>query len=333
MANCRIFCTNKSPRIACALLWLAFSGSLRPADLCNNAVFLGFDSRLSVRPAGRLPAGNDTVLAFELFAGKPTIAFDRELIFLDNRQALHLPTPFRVTGLLADGLPTPVATAADGIYQFGPSGWEPSHRFPAALAGSLHNSGAVLPLATISDTRATGFLAFRSVDSSYPIARVEGPLHALSWNTGGLAAIVGSSLVTWKAGGNELRTLRTDPELAEARDVCFLSANRALVSTKRRVYLVTADGALVVFGMPGLCRSYGGSLYVLDTVNRMIWLVGGSDRIGGALDDRQHALELLAKSGESSSEKDPPFLEAARILGCEEARRQKSIQPQRGSKK
>lgn len=284
--------------------------------------FLGFDSRLSVRPAGRLPDGGDTPLAFEIVGGKPAVAFARELVILDGKQDLRLPLPFQATGILADGSATLIATSAGGVFEFGPSGWVRTDRFPAALAASLHNSGAPLPLVTLWDARTTGFLAFQTSASSFPIARIEGQLHAVSWNAGGLAAIVGDSLVIWRAGGNELRTLRTDTALAESRDICLLGEGRALVSARRGVYLVTAGNTLPVLGAPAWCRYSGGRLYVLDAVNRMVWAVSGEERIGQPVADREYALKLLAEAAGGSSGKDAKYLEASRILGCQEARRQ-----------
>ena len=219
-----------------AILWLVLTASLLGDEVCRDTAFLGFDSRLSVRPAGRLPDGGDTPLAFEIVGGKPAVAFARELVILDGKQDLRLPLPFQATGILADGSATLIATSAGGVFEFGPSGWVRTDRFPAALAASLHNSGAPLPLVTLWDARTTGFLAFQTSASSFPIARIEGQLHAVSWNAGGLAAIVGDSLVIWRAGGNELRTLRTDTALAESRDICLLGEGRALVSARRGVY-------------------------------------------------------------------------------------------------
>jgi hypothetical protein len=291
---------------------------------------LGFDSRLQVLQGERLPVGAEPIADFQIVDGSPTLVAGRELVIFDKEQVLRLQTPFQAAGIVSNGSPDLVVMEAKQFYQYGSAGWAPSKRLPAVLAGSIHNSGAPLPLLTITDADTTGFLVFRGVDSTLPIARVQGKLHAVSWNTAGLAAIVGSSLVTWEAGGSELRTLQTDQKLAGAQDICFLGAGRVLVSTKREVYLITRSNSLAVFGAPASCRFSGGMVYFLDAVNRMIWTVSGIEHIGQQANDRSHALGLLDKAVDTAYQRDPNYLEASRILGCQEARKQLAIQHGKG---
>ena len=172
------------------------------------------------------------VTDFQIVGGQPVIASARELMVFDGAQVLRLPMPFQAIGILADSSPQLVVKEANKIVEFGPTGWVPSSHLPGSLAGSLHNSGAPVPLAVVSEAGATGFLAFRDTNWSMPIARVQGQLRAVSWNEKGLAAIVGSRLVTWEAGASELRVLQTDAALAEVRDICFLGGGRVLVATR-----------------------------------------------------------------------------------------------------
>jgi len=309
-------------QLICSALLLACNAALQAQTQgsCGDAAFLGFDSRLSVKFAGRLPDGSRNAVAFELVAGKPVVALASELIGVSPTEAVRIPVPFPVTGLVSDGSSKLVVTAADGIHEMTPSGWSPSARFPAALGPSLHNSGSPLPLVTVSESNTTGFLAWRSMDSSLPIARIAGQLRAVSWNTEGLAAVVGNSLVTWKAGADTLRTLRTDPALAEARDLCFLDESRAVVSTKRAVYLMSGENALMVLAIPARFRLSGGTIYALDETDGAVWVVKLAEHMGEKAADRAYAAKLLVGLP-AQHLKDPRYLEAVRILGCQDANR------------
>ena len=154
-------------------------------------------------------------MAFELVAGRPVVALARELIRVTLTEAVRVPVPFPVTGLVSDGSSKLVVTGADGIHEMTPAGWSPSARFDRARSVA-RQLGFPIPAGHRLEFNTTGFKC-RSMDSSLPSPALPDSFVQSPGTPRDSPRWWGSSLVTWKVGADTLHTLRTDPALAEAR--------------------------------------------------------------------------------------------------------------------
>lgn len=153
---------------------------------------------------------------------------------------------------------------------------------------------------------------------------MKGTLHAASWNDVGLAAVVDNSLYVWEAGSKNVVRLLTDQGLSAAKDVVLVGHNRAVVSLQATVVLVTDEAMTVVTGMTrARCRFQQDVLYLLDDETGLIWTLCGLNQLGNKKDDHSYAADLLKEAPrDSAAESSVQFREAARIIGCDGAKRQ-----------
>jgi hypothetical protein len=76
-------------------------------------------------------------------------------------------------------------------------------------------------------------------------------------------------------------------------------------------------------GMPAArCRFEDGVLYLLDGQSGWIWSLRGLDQLGTKKGDQAYAISLLKQLPSNANESSVKFQEAARILGCNAARKQ-----------
>jgi len=284
---------------------------------CSNVAYRGFDSRLTVEAVSRVSIGSDRVTAFEVSNGRPIVAFERRLVGVDGDRQVALPSIDRIDALAVD--------AAGRLFvqqgsQLRRAASDKLETVRAVAAGTrLHNSGHALFVESESRGTATR-LTVRTADDrgALPPFHLDGAAATVvSWNSVGLAAIAGDSLLTWVPGAKQMTRLRTDKGLKEARDVVLIAPDAAVVGLPHALVVVSPRGATVLALARARARWTGAELFVLDESFGVIWRVAGVDRLGSAAGDRQYASGLMKGV---VSEGDVRFAEAARLVGCEGAR-------------
>ena len=207
-----------------------------------------------------------------------------------------------------------------GIQLLGPTG---PHIEPVitelAKKAWVTNSGATAFLAVAQKDGITRLGAVSLRGDYLPIGSFPGPLLAVSWNTLGLAAIIGPNLVIWPSGSQKLLRLISDDSLLEAQDVCLVSNRRAVVSLKGMTVLVSEQSRLVLVGFGSRPRFSDSHLFLADQGSNVVWEVSLPDELGKREADEAHARDLLARVDPAGVPKSSMFLEAARILGCRNA--------------
>jgi hypothetical protein len=156
------------------------------------------------------------------------------------------------------------------------------------------------------------------------LAAIPGSLRLAAWNGEGLAALVGTSLFTWKPGEAELLRIATDDGLTRARDVTLTGAARAVVALNESLVLLTPQARLVIGTLRARVRWTRGVLYVLDERTGTVWSLRGLETVGVLSADEAYAAALIKALPADASPTHAAFLEAARILGCDMADKLKS---------
>ena len=303
-----------------SLMWLSTAAWCAEAS-CTESVYQGFDSRLTLDLVGRLPTDRDGIRGFEVARGKPLVAFSHRLLGIESDALVSMPSLDSIEALTVDAAGRPRLQSTRGIQTIGASQLQPDTVLSQVVAGRLFNSGNNVFVDAVTKDRSVQFLARQLDGKSIPIVSAKGELRTASWNAIGLAAIVEETLLVWQAGGRELVRLRTDVGLRSARDACLLGPRRAVVALPHVVVLITDKAQIVLVAFAGRCRWADGVLYLLDERYGLIWSVRGIDKIGNALDDAAYAAMIIRALPKDATEANPRFLEAARILGCEKARR------------
>jgi TonB family protein len=193
-------------------------------------------------------------------------------------------------------------------------------RFTIGPEATLFNSGNAAFLTITSSSESVRFAARNRSGDVLPLAKAEGRLRAVSWNRAGLAAVVDSTLLVWQSGGTELTRLAVDSGLSGAIDSCLIDSNRAVVSLQNWVVLVSQKGTSAIVGIRARCRYAQGTLYLLDERDGLVWALRGIERVGGRESDVEHARNLIKQNPANATESSSRYLEAARIVGCDEAR-------------
>lgn len=285
---------------------------------CVDRFYDGFDSRLTVEVAGRAPIGDDRVVGFEIFRGRPVVGLPHRIVAIDGARALAHPSLDTITGLAIDAAGGVWVQAGTAVRRFGDDRLVDAGELSAGRR--LHNSGS--PAFAVSHSGAhVSRIAIQSVDGS-PAAPLdfEGELRTMSWNSAGLAAVIGHSLVTWDPAQGSLTRLGADQAFRSARDVVLIGQDRAVVALSNVVLLVTGTNRLVLAAIRGRVRWQAGALYVLDERTGIAWVLRGLEAAGSRTADAAHAAKLLRDLKPGASETEPAFLEAVRILGCQAAR-------------
>ena len=288
---------------------------------CSTTVYLGFDSRLKPDLVGRLPATKEQVQGFEIVRGKPLVAFPHLLLAFGSDKSVSFTPPDTIVGLTADSTDHIRLQTANGVQMLKESGFEPDTRLTSTVEGHLSNSGNSVFLDTSEKESQVHLVARRDDGTALPVANVKGTLHAISWDELGLAAVIDNSLFVWEIGGPEFVRLKGDVGLQLARSVCLVGPRRAVVTLPNVVVLVTEDAQTPIAGFTARCAWAHSILYLLDERGGLIWSVTGLEQLGKRSADQAYAMKLLGELPANADENAPRFLEAARILGCEEARK------------
>jgi hypothetical protein len=288
---------------------------------CSSVAYRGFDSRLDVELVARVDLGGAAVTGFEIAKGRPVIAFERRLLGIDNGRLVSMPSLERIDALAVDAAGRLWVQHGKKIRRVSKDKLEAVAEI--ADGARLHNSGHVVFLQSASLNGKTRLVvhAGEAGRSLPPLDLEGGKLASVGWNPVGMAAVIGSSLVTWPAGGKKVTRLLDDEGLLSARDVSLVSASRAVVALPNTLALVTERGIAVLALIRARVRWADDALYVLDETWGLVWKISGLERLGTAESDKAHAAKILKLVPSGAPDTHPAFLEAARIVGCEGARK------------
>jgi hypothetical protein len=290
---------------------------------CQQRIFTGPDGRLSLHLIGRMPKSAEPIVGFEIIGGRPLVALPRELLGFTERGVNEMAVSEPMEGLSVNRASRIELQTSSGFLTMGGTGVEPDKPLTNDVHGRLFGSGNQVFLEVRAHGDLLQFIARTQNGRPFLIATVKGKLHAASWNDIGLAAVVDNSLYIWQTGAKSVVRLLTDQGLSGARDVALAGSDRAIVSLKNNVVLVTSETITVVMGIPlAHCRFQDGVLYLLDSQSRWIWSVRELDQLGTRKGDQAYAADLLKQLPKNADERAVRFREAARILGCGPARQQ-----------
>lgn len=308
--------------LAACMVAAAADASAQPAPAaCSSVAYRGFDSRLDVELVARVDLSDATVKGFEIAAGRPVIAFERRLVGIDNGRLVSMPSLEKIDALAVDATGQLWVQHGTKIRRVAKDKIESVRQIASGVR--LHNSGHVMFVQSTSMNDGTR-LVVHTGDwrrSLPPIEIKGGKLASIGWNHVGLATVVGSSLVTWPAGAAKATRLLEDDGLQSAHDVTLASANRAVVALPNTLAMVTEKGFAVLALIRARVRWSDEALFVLDEGSGGVWKVTGLDRLGTAETDKAHAARIMKLVPADAPETHPAFLEAARIVGCDGARK------------
>jgi hypothetical protein len=289
---------------------------------CEQELYAGLDSRIEPHIVGIVPPSDNPVVGFELVRHRPFVARSDQLLGFDQANIAKL-TVHGLKGISVNDKSDLLIQTDRGIQTLGQSELETNTELTSIIHGRLYNSGNPVFLEARSHDQITQFVARTLGGRSLLIASFKGTFSAASWNEIGLAAVVGNSLYVWESGSKKIVRLLTDSGLKSAKDVVLIGPGRVIVTLRKTVILVTTETILIIASLPSArCRFDAGMLYILDGQSRFIWALKGLDQLGSKTGDRSHALDLLKHMPDRTDESSTQFLEAARILGCSEARRE-----------
>jgi hypothetical protein len=301
-------------------LYLASVGAAQ-SQKCEQHPYSGLDSRLKADIVGIVPELKEPVVGFELINHRPVVALPDQVLSMGQKKVARM-TVTSVRGISADDQGHLLIQTDAGIQTTEDFGTQ-TIGLRKAIRGRLYDSGSSLFLEVRSRGNIVQFVARRRDGQGFVIGSFKGPFAAASWNTLGLAAIVGDSIYIWQAGSRKIVRLMTDQGLRSARDVVLVGPERAMLTLKAMAVLVTPETVLVIAGMSSArCRFEGGVLYLVDGHTGLIWSLKGLDQLGTKASDRSHAIDLLKTISTPIDESSARFLEAARILGCDGARKE-----------
>jgi len=232
---------------------------------CQHQIYAAPDGRLTPHVIGRVPKSAEQIVGFEIIRGKPLVALPHQLIVFADKSVTELAVPETVSGLSFNQESRLVLQTATGFLTVEDTGLKPDKTMSRTLHGRLYGSGSPVFVEVRAHQGVLQFVARKQDGSPFLIASLKGKLHAASWNELGLAAVVGDSLYVWQAGAKNIVRLVTDEGLSAARDVVLIGSNRAVVTLRTTVLLITSETMTVVMGMPlAHCRFQHGVLYLLD---------------------------------------------------------------------
>jgi hypothetical protein len=290
---------------------------------CQERMYSAPDGRLSPHIIGRLPKSAEPVVGFEIIRGKPVVALPRQLLVFSEKSIDELSVSEQIEGIAFNQESQLVLQTETGFLTIGKTGLQPDKTKTSTVHGRLYGSGSPVFVELRARQGLVQFVARNQRGDQFLITTVKGTLHAASWNDRGLAAVAGDSLYVWSSGAKNIVRLVTDRGLTAAQDVVLVGLNRAVVTLRSTVVLVTSETIAVVAGMPrARCRFQQNNLYLLDGQSRLIWSLEGLDQIGRKNEDQAYASHLLEQLAPNADESAVEFQEAARILGCVRARQE-----------
>ncbi len=289
----------------------------RAAVPCEAAFYQGFDTRLTAEVIASIPSTSDRVVGFEVSSKAAIVAYPHRILAASTTGVAVLTSIEEIVGIAVDQNRELIVFTKAGARRIGTERLEPDNKQRVPSGRLLMNSGSPFFVWTTQDGNNSALFLSRS-SKEIPFANLPGKLNAVSVGPQGLAATVGESLYVWDGGAAELLRLATDTGLAQSRDVSLTGPRSAVVALPKAVLLFTPDVQVVLVTMVARCRWSGGALYLLDVNRNVIWIVRGLDLLGTKTQDDDHVRRLITavRNGSSSG---PAFLEAARIVGCQQA--------------
>jgi hypothetical protein len=290
------------------------------SSTCSSVAYRGFDSRLNVELLARVNLRGSPVTGFEVADGRPVIALERRLVGVDGSRVVSMPSIDRIDRMAVDASGAVWVQSGTNVRRLSKKRLEQVRSVEDGTR--LYNSGNVAFLQTQRRDGAT-LLNIVSSDArqGLPPFRIEGEdVSSATWNSVGLAAAAGDTLIAWPAGSPKVIRLRRDDGLRSARDVSLVAPDRAVVALPGTLALVTDRGVAVLALMHARVRWANNALYVLDQTLGLVWKISGVERLGSAESDNAHVMSILKQLPRGASETDTRFLEAARIVGCQGAR-------------
>src|ERR1700674_5414034 len=124
-----------------ALLSVAVSSDARGAD-CNEQLFTGFDSRLTVSPLGQVPLTGERAVGFEVIKDKAVVACRHHVLALTKTGMLKWISPDRILSIAVDGNGRLLVQTTKGILT--PTRgqeFEPLPELTRAVPGTILDSG------------------------------------------------------------------------------------------------------------------------------------------------------------------------------------------------
>jgi hypothetical protein len=315
----RVFAT-----IGLVALLAPISTQNKPAEMpakapCYQAVYLGFDSRLKTEVIARLPDIKEPIRGFEILHGRPLIALTHQVITIDRGHAVALPVANEIRGISVTSHGQLLVQTSGGVETLGQTDLTTDRVLTSKVSGRLYDSGNAVLMEARAKNDLVQFVAWGPTGNSFLVSTVQGTFHAASWNDVGLAISSGNSLLVWEAGGKTVSRLIADKGLQQTRDLCLLAPTRVVVALQATVVLVTSEAMTVIVAMPSArCRLENGILYLLDGKTGLIWKVSGIEQLGTKEGNRAHAEELIRKIPKDQGANSQQFMEAARIIGCDE---------------
>ncbi len=289
-------------------------------EACQKNTYREYDSRLKAVRVGTVPLAGQPVVGFEMVPGGFIVATTHH-IFRSRSNSIHNTISLdRIIGISVNAQGDIIVQRPNGLVTISEDGiFSPIKSTTLSPRGRLINSGNDLYVDAVA--RGVGFdLSLRKADGhTLPFLEIDEPLRTLSWNSGGLSAVVGHSLIVWPDGDRKATLLANDAGLVYATSSCFVDSSRALVSIGDFTALVTPTSQLVIAGVRTHCSNSKANLFLLDDHGGVVWQIAGLSALGDRKLDADYAAELIRRLDTHSAEADPRFLEAARIIGCIQA--------------
>jgi hypothetical protein len=291
-------------------------------ERCNEAPYGGFDGRLSVVPIGKVPIQGDHVVGFEVVGDKPVVAFPHRLLAVTPKGLVSWTSLDEVAHVAADDKARVLIQTNKGISSAGRGqSLEPVTALTNANHGEIFDSGNINVLSLVKGSSANPtFVSIRPNGTSGSSLELHDPVRAVSWGTQGLSLIAGYALMEWPTGSSKISLLGADTGFAQAQDTCLLGPDRIVVALPNLVAVVSKETTSIIVNMSARVRCAADTLYLLDLKTGIIARATGADKLGYKDANVKYARDIISTLPHGVTERNPNFLEAARLLGCKQAR-------------
>lgn len=291
-------------------------------ERCNEAPYGGFDGRLSVVPIGEVPIQGNHVVGFEVVRDKPVVAFPHELLAVTPKGIVSWTSLDEVMHIAADDKARVLIQSSKGITSTGQGkSVESVATLTDAIHGELFDSGNTNVLSLVGgDSANPTFVSIRPNGTNGSSLELHDPVRAVSWGSQGLSLVAGFALMEWPTGSSKISLLGADKGFAQAQDTCLLGPDRVVVALPNVVAVVSKETSSIIVNMSARVRCAGDTLYLLDLKTGIVAKATGADKLGYKDADVKYAKDLISNLSQGVTERDPKFLEAARFLGCKQAR-------------
>jgi hypothetical protein len=291
-------------------------------ETCSEAPYGGFDGRLLVVPLAEVPIQGNQVVGFEVIREKPVVALPHRLLAVTPKGVVSWTLLDKVMHIATDEKARVLIQTDKGIATTGKGkSFESLATLTGAIHGELFDSGNINVLSLVGGNSASPtFFSIRPDGTSGSSLELHDPVRAVSWDTQGLSLIAGYALMEWPTGSSKISLLGADKGFGQAQDTCLLGRDRVVVALPNVVAVVSRETTSVIVKMSARVRCAGDTLYLVDLKTGIIARATGADKLGHKDADIRYATSLISNLPQRVTERDPKFLEAARFLGCKQAR-------------